>query len=116
MALQRQIDDRTRRITSTEREVLEGERELAAARTRADRAAVQAALEAVQAELAGFDTLQVNLEELAEKQRQADQEAARLRGANELLGPQTEPIKARTATLRIGDGAGLPHLRPGPDG
>ena len=99
VALQRQIDDRTRRITSTEREVLEGERELAAARTRADRAAVQTALEAVLAELAGFDTLQVNLEELAEKQRQADQEAARLRGANELLGPQTEPIKARTATL-----------------
>jgi exonuclease SbcC len=99
VALQRQIDDRTRRITSTEREVLEGERELSVLRTRADRAAMQAALGAVQAELAGFDALQVSLEELAEKQQQTGQEAARLRGANELLGPQTEPIKARAATL-----------------
>ena len=99
VALQRQIDDRTRRITSTEREVVEAERERTAAQTRADRAALQAALEAVRAELGGFDALQVKLDEIVDAQRQAGQEAARLRGANELLGPQTEPLKARAATL-----------------
>jgi exonuclease SbcC len=99
VTLQRQIDDRTRRVTSTEREVLEAERELTSLRTRADRAALQAALEAVRTELGGFDTLQEKLEEIVGKQREAGQEAARLRGANELLGPQTEPIKARAATL-----------------
>ncbi|MCX6072160.1 MAG: SMC family ATPase, partial [Chloroflexi bacterium] len=99
VTLQRQIDDRTRRVTSTEREVLEAEHELATLRTRADRAALQAVLEAVRAELGGFDTLQETLEEIVGKQREAGQEAARLRGANELLGPQTEPIKARAAML-----------------
>jgi exonuclease SbcC len=99
VTLQRQIDDRTRRVTSTEREVLEAERELTTLRTRCDRAALQVALEAVRAELGGFDTLQAKLEEIVGKQREAGQEAARLRGANELLGPQTEPIKARAATL-----------------
>jgi exonuclease SbcC len=99
VTLQREIDDRTRRITSTEREVVEAERDLAEVRTRADRVALQAALEAVQAELAGFDTLQGQLEEVAGRQREAGQEAARLRGANELLGPQTEPLKVRAATL-----------------
>jgi exonuclease SbcC len=99
VTLQRQIDDRTRRITSTERELLEAERELTMLRTRADRAALQAALEAMRAELAGFDTLQAQLEAVVGQQREAGQEAARLRGANELLGPQTEPLKARAVTL-----------------
>ena len=99
VALQRQIDDRTKRITTMERDVLEAERELGVLRTRADRAALQAALEAVRAELGGFDTLQATLDEVAGRQREAGQEAAKLRGANELLGPQTEPLKARAATL-----------------
>lgn len=96
---QRRIDDQTRRITSMEREVAEAEVELNRVRARADRAALQAGLEALQAELRGFDALQVQLEDLLARQREAGQEAARLRGANELLGPQTEPLKARAATL-----------------
>jgi len=99
VTLQRQIDDRTRRITATEREVAEAERERLAASVRADRAALQAALEAVRAELVGFDILQAQMDAVAGQQREAGQEAARLRGVNELLGPQTEPLKARAVTL-----------------
>ena len=99
VALQRQIDDRTRRIASTEREVAEAERELQTARARADRAALQAALEALRAELTGFAVLQETLDARVAQLGEANREAARLRGVNEMLGPQTEPLKLRAATL-----------------
>ena len=99
VALQRQIDDRTRRITGTERELAETERELQAVRARADRAALQAALEALRAELTGFAALQQNLDTCVAQLGELNREAARLRGVNEMLGPQTEPLKARAATL-----------------
>lgn len=99
VAVQRQIDDRTRRITGIERELAEAERELQAVRARADRAALQAALDAARAELSGFAKLQEQLDGCAAPLGEVTREAARLRGVNEMLGPQTEPLKARAATL-----------------
>jgi len=99
VTLQRQIDDRTRRITTTERELAETERELLAARARADRPSLTAALQALQAELQGFARLQEQFEAAAARLAEVQREAARLRGVNEMLGPQTEPLKTRAATL-----------------
>lgn len=98
--LQKQIDDLTRRIHAGEREMAEDERERAAALARADRSALQKTgteVAGMLAELAGLDT---QLESLRQAHASSSEEAAHLRGVNQTLGPQTEPIKARLALLK----------------
>ncbi len=97
--LQRQIDDLTRRISATERDVAEAERDRMAALARADRAALQAELDRVRQALAALEPLQAQQGALGEAVAALAGEVARLRGVNQALGPQTEPLKARAATL-----------------
>jgi exonuclease SbcC len=99
VAAQRQIDDLSGRIRSREREVAEAEREREATEARADRAAIQAALEQARAALAALEPVQERLEEVTTAGSAAASEAARLRGVNQALGPQTEPLKARAGVL-----------------
>jgi len=99
VSLQRQIDDQTRRITTRERDASEAEAELARLRLRADPAGLQAALEQVRSGLAGLEPLQSQLTALTEHLTGLAEEAASLRGANQALGPETEPLKERAAIL-----------------
>ncbi len=99
VALQRQVDDLTRRITSRERELAEAQSELKEVDTQADQAAVTGALDEVRKALAQLEPLQVRLEELDAEREKLTKEAANLRGANDALAPQTEPIKNRIETL-----------------
>jgi exonuclease SbcC len=99
VAAQKRIDDMTRQISMMQRELEEAERELAQARTRMDRAALQAALEQAQAEIAAMEQLKLQHKEMLVERGRLAEESARLQGINQLLGPQTEPLKARSATL-----------------
>jgi exonuclease SbcC len=99
VSLQRQIDDLTRRITSTQREIKETEHDRQVAETKADKQALGAALEEVQTELGNFEPLQKRLDALAAQRASLVEKTAKLQGINQALGPETEPIKARIATL-----------------
>jgi exonuclease SbcC len=99
VAMQRQIDDQTRRITGWERDTSEAEAELVRLRSRADQAALQAALEDVRKGLKELEPLQAQLTDVADRHAALAAEAASLRGANQALGPQTEPLKERAAIL-----------------
>ena len=99
VALQRQIDDLTRRITAGVRELREAEGELEAARQRADRQALQAARDEIAAALGALSPIQSRFDEASADAVGLAKEAAALRGANQALGPETEPIKARAAVL-----------------
>jgi len=99
VALQRQVDDLTRSITSRERELSEVQNELKEAEAQANRAAVTGALDEVRKTLAQLDPLQVRLKELEAEREKLTKEAASLRGANDALAPQAEPIKKRIETL-----------------
>jgi exonuclease SbcC len=103
VGLQRQIDDLTRRIQQREAEINEVEREQQAAKEQADRAAIDAALQSVQASLAELEPLEQERQALEVEREQATKEAATLRGINEALGPETEPIKVRVETLQAAD-------------
>lgn len=100
VGLQRQIDDLTRRITAREREVAEAHGERADAALRADREALQAALASVRLVLKDFEPLQTGLEEANRAVLELAQEGARLKGVNQNLGPETEPLKARLSILQ----------------
>ena len=102
VALQRQIDDLTRRITSRERELSEAHNELKEADTQADQAAVTGALDEVRKALAQLEPLQVRLKELDDEREKLTKEAANLRGANDALAPQTEPLRLASSASRFG--------------
>ncbi len=99
VALQRQIDDSTRRINSLDREMKEGEVELQTLSTAADQDALKASLAQIQSDLEKLKPVVEELDRVREKQKEVGEEIARLNGINEALGPETEPIKERIATL-----------------
>lgn len=99
VSLQRQIDDLTRRITRRERELAEANQDLVSLRRQADAAALTAALAQVKLALAGLEELQARADEIDQRVRALAEEAAHLRGINQNLGPETEPLKARASVL-----------------
>ena len=99
VALQRQIDDLTRRITAREREVADIKREQGATQVQADKVALQAALDEVREALAKLEPIQAKFQEMTQEQSALAEETARLEGINQALGPETEPLKAREAVL-----------------
>ena len=97
--LDAQVAELASRIAQAERELRAVESDLADAVVRADADALRAQLAAMQAELEKLNQREeARQETLARKQLLAE-EAAGLRGRNEQLGPETEPIKERVATL-----------------
>jgi exonuclease SbcC len=103
VGLQRQIDDLTRRIRQRETEIEEAVKEYQTANQLSDRAAIKAALKAIQASLAELEPLERERKEIDTEREAAANEAATLRGINEALGPETEPIKIRVETLQAAD-------------
>jgi exonuclease SbcC len=99
VALQRQIDDLTRRVHLREREVEEARREREALEIRADKAALEAALLEVQARLVQLDQAQARFDESRRHSLALAEEVANLRGVNQALVPETEPLKRRAETL-----------------
>ncbi len=100
VSLQRMIDDSTNRIRIREKEIEDAKKELEVARQQADRVAIEAALQTVRASLAELEPLEVDRQAIEEEREKSANEAATLRGINEALGPETEPLKARLETLR----------------
>lgn len=96
---QKQIDDLTRRIVAREKEIGEARRDLSQAESQADRTAIEAALSQVRQELSKFEPLQSEYEELQVQRDELAQRSANLKGVNQALAPETEPIKERAATL-----------------
>jgi exonuclease SbcC len=96
---QKQIDEVTRQISMKQRDLNEAEREIGEAKLRMDKAALQATLEQAQAEIGSLEQLKLQHKELLAERSRLGEESARLQGINQLLGPQTEPLKARSATL-----------------
>ncbi len=99
VSLQRQIDDLTRRIVARRREIEEAEEELEVLRARADEKAIAAALGKVRQELRSYEPVEIERKQALEQRSQLAEEAASLRGANQALVPEAEPLKARAATL-----------------
>jgi exonuclease SbcC len=99
VSLQRQIDDLTRRISDRQREIAESESELEAAQRRADKVAIEAALGEVRQQLEALAPVQASRDELQKERSSLAEEVANLRGINQALVPETEPVKARAAAL-----------------
>ncbi len=99
VSLQRQIDELTRRIRRHEEELAEASRELEALRVAADAAALTGALAQVRESLAELEQVQAQADDVGQRVLALAQEAARLRGINQNLGPETEPLKARASVL-----------------
>jgi len=97
--LDAQLTELAARIAQAERELRAVESDLSDATTRADADALRAQLAAVQAELQKLDAREADRDQARARQQSLAEEAASLRGRNEQLGPETEPIKERVATL-----------------
>jgi exonuclease SbcC len=100
VAYQRQVDDLTRRIGQREAELVEAQKERKVAEEQADQDAIEAALVSVRASLTALDPLAEERQGIDVERVNTAEEAATLRGINEALGPETEPIKARVETLQ----------------
>lgn len=99
VSLQRQIDDLTRRIIQREQELADANSELERLRRAADVAALTAALEQVRQALVELEQVQEQADQIGRRVLALVQEAAQLRGINQNLGPETEPLKARASML-----------------
>jgi exonuclease SbcC len=100
VAFQRQIDDLSRRVADTEKDIADTEQERADALGRADKAALEGVAEDVQSTLAKLGPIRAQFEALVEQRNVLSEEAAHLKGINQALAPQTEPIKARVEILK----------------
>ncbi len=97
--LDAQLAELATRVAQAERELRAVESDLSDAMTRADADALRAQLAAVQAELQKLDARESARDQARARKQALAEEAASLRGRNEQLGPETEPIKERVATL-----------------
>ncbi len=99
-SLRQQQADLQRRLQARQREIAEARQDRQRLLARADPAALQAALEQVRGELAALQQAQEELSDLEEKRARLSEEMATLQGINQALGPETEPLKKRLATLK----------------
>lgn len=103
VSLQRLIDDSTRRIQAREREIEDAKRDLEDTRQQSDQAAIEAALKVVKSSLTDLEPIEADRLACEKEREKSANEAATLRGVNEALGPETEPLKARVDTLRAAE-------------
>jgi exonuclease SbcC len=99
VGVQRTIDDLTRRITAAERDDAEAEVERQTALAHADEAALQAARQDLAREVETLAAIQAESDRAAENLAGVKEEAATLRGLNEAMKPQADPLKQRVTTL-----------------
>ena len=100
VGLQRSIDDLTRRITTAEREDTEAEAERQAALALADEGALQVARRETQQQAQSLDNVSAEAEAAAQELGRVREDAAALRGLNQTLVPEAEPLKKRVETLQ----------------
>jgi exonuclease SbcC len=100
VGLQRSIDDLTRRITSAEREDAEAEAERQAALALADESALQAARQDLVRQAQALAEVQAEAEAEADELGRVKEEAAGLRGLNQTMIPEAEPLKKRVDVLQ----------------
>ena len=98
--LQRSIDDLSERIKRAEREDAEAEVERLAALALADESAWQAARQEALQQARGLADLQTEMEAAAPELARVRDEAAALRGLNQTLVPEAEPLKKRVEMLQ----------------
>jgi exonuclease SbcC len=97
--LERQADDIARRSQAAERELMEARGELDALGRRADPADSEKQAAEWRAQRAALAARQPDLERIQTQIRELTGIAGGLRGENDTLAPQTEPIKKRLETL-----------------
>jgi exonuclease SbcC len=100
VVVQRQVDELTRRVEARKREIQESDKEREELERQADKTVLQASLASVCETLAKLDPLRQKQEEMGKQRTKLIEEISRLRGTNEALVPQSEPIKARVQTLK----------------
>jgi exonuclease SbcC len=99
VAVQRQIDELTRLIEGRKQELKESANEQQTLELRADKTALQASLASVREALEKLEPLSSRHEKLAQQRTKLIEEVSRLRGVNDAMVPQSEPLKARVETL-----------------
>jgi len=100
VGLQRSIDDLTRRITTAEREDAEAESERLAALALADERALGTARQDLLRQTQMLAEVQAEAEAAAQELGQVREGAAALRGLNQTLIPEAEPLKKRVEVLQ----------------
>jgi exonuclease SbcC len=98
--LLRQEHDLAKRLKARQGEIQESKAQRERLLAQADPAALQAALQTVRQELAGLEEVQEELSRLEKDRAALGEEMATLQGINQALGPETEPLKERLATLK----------------
>jgi exonuclease SbcC len=97
--LERQAEESARRGQAAEGELKEARTELESLTRRADAAAVEAEAADLTARRAALAVRQPEAEQIGAQMRELTELVGRLRGENDALAPQTEPIKKRLETL-----------------
>jgi exonuclease SbcC len=100
VGLQRSIDDLTRRITTAEREDAEAEGERLAALAMADKDALTTARKDLEQQTRMLAEVQAEAEAAAQELGKVREGAAALRGLNQTLIPEAEPLKKRVEVLQ----------------
>lgn len=100
VGLQRSIDVLTRRITTAEREDAEAETERRAALALADEGALRAAQQEWQRQTEALGQVQAEADTASQELGRIREEAAALRGLNQTLVPEAEPLKKRMDALQ----------------
>jgi exonuclease SbcC len=99
VGLQRQLDDLSRRIANREKEIGETRKERDDILAKADKSALEGAIGEIREQLKAVAGSQKRWENTGQLRAAAAESAAKLRGANQTLGPETEPIKVRAQIL-----------------
>lgn len=99
IALERQVDDLSKRLRDAEKEIATFDADLNEARSRADGVSLSRELEAVQQRLTTLDSLEAERERATETRQQAAELAAQLRGQNEATKSEADALKKRVEML-----------------
>jgi exonuclease SbcC len=98
-SIQGQMEDLRRRIRRTEADISDAQQERTLAETQSDKVATQSAINELNTALQNLDPLQDRHKTVADEIAKRSKDAAHLKGMNEALIPETEPIKKRILTL-----------------
>ncbi len=98
-SIHQQMEDLRRRIQRTESDISDAEQERNVAETQSDKAAILSALEELSTALRNLEPVEERHKTLTDEITGLTQDTAHLKGINEALVPETEPIKNRILTL-----------------
>jgi exonuclease SbcC len=98
-AIHRQMDDLRQRIRRSEADISDAEQERDKAEAQSNKAAIQSAQEEIITALSKLEPLAERHRDITDEITTLSKETAHLKGINEALIPETEPIKNRIITL-----------------